>query len=154
MKLRIKKSAWVGLILIILMLVSTFAYAIIQGLGFYRPSGEEVELPTNNIIDYELTREQESYAIRLGKTIVKFEYATTCIECLNQKAFVESIANEGDFSNQIILEEIVEDVDEPTLTITSAYGRRILTNATSDEIINSVCDLLTEPPVFCTVRNI
>ena len=153
--MKIKKSAWTGIMLIILMLGSTFAYAIIQGLGFYRPSSpSEVELPTANIIDYELTTEQESYAMRIGKTILKFEYATVCTECLNQKALVESIANEKDFSGQIILEEIIKNVDKSVLTITSSYGRNILTNVTADEVINSVCSLLTEPPIYCTVRNI
>lgn len=155
MKLRIKKSAWIGVFLIIIMLGSTFAYSIIQGLGFYQPTANtEIELPESNIIDYELTKEQESYAIRLGKTILKFEYETTCVECLDQKTFIESLANDRTFSNQVILEEVAKDVDNSVLTITSFYGRRILTNVTNDEIVDGVCELLTEPPVFCTVRNV
>jgi hypothetical protein len=54
----------------------------------------------------------------------------------------------------VILEEIAKDVDVPTLTATSYYGRKVLVNATGDEIIDAVCALLTDPPVFCTTKNI
>lgn len=155
MKIRVRKYLWIGTALIILMFVSTFASPFIQGFNIQRSPlspTESVTLPEDNIIDYELTREQEVYAMRLGKTIMKFEYSTACVDCLAQKAFVESIANQ--FRDQVILEELARDVDLPLLTMSSYYGHKLLTNATNDEIVDAMCAVLTDPPIFCTTKNI
>lgn len=135
-----------------IMLMSTFASTFIQGFSMQQSAGGSISLPESNIIDYELTKEQEVYAARIGKTVIKFEYSTACVVCLSQKTFVESIANQ--FKDQVILEEIAKDVSVPALTATSYYGRKVLANATNDEIVDAVCVVLTSPPIFCTTKNI
>lgn len=141
-----------ALFFIFLMLFSIVASSFLQS---SRTSGvtTTVTLPTSNIVGYELTSDQESYALQQGKTIMKFYYTQTCIECMSQKPFLESIASQ--FSDQVILEEVINQNERvPTLLVSSYYQQKNLFNATRDDIINSVCDVLIKPPTACAVRNV
>jgi len=152
MKIKIKKSAYLGIFLMFLMVGSTVAYAVLQAFNQPQQTAEEPKLPKENIIDYELDRSQELYAIRYGKTILKYEYATACVECANEKALLESLARQ--FSDQLILEELSGADEASKLTITSYYGRRLLRNITEDTLVDTLCDLMSNPPVFCATKNI
>lgn len=150
MKRKINKSLVAGLFMIFLMVGSTLAYAILQS---FAPSQsqeeEEIELPEQSIIDYSLTSEQYNYLLRAGITIVEFEYSLACEECRDTKTWLEAATNE--FSNQMLLIELtVSDSDAlPIVRIESSYGRRVLSKPTTDEMMESFCDLLTEPPIRC-----
>jgi hypothetical protein len=112
-----------------------------------------VTLPSSNIVESELTPEQENLAMQDGKTILKFYYTKACIECINQKPFLESIANQ--LSDQVILEEVINQNEKvPTLLVFSYYSQKNLFNATSDQIINTVCDVMLKPPPSCIVRKV
>jgi hypothetical protein len=150
LKRRINKSLVAGLFMIFLMVGSTLAYAILQSFAPSQPEEEdEIELPEQSIIDYSLTSEQYNYLLRAGVTIVEFEYSLACEECRDTKAWLESATNE--FSNQMLLIELtVGDSDAlPIVRIESSYGKRVLSKPTTDEMMESFCDLLTEPPIRC-----
>jgi hypothetical protein len=153
MKLKGKKISVIAfaLFFIFLMLFSIVASSFLQSSRTNKET--TVTLPSNNIVENELTTEQENYALQQGKTILKFYYTQTCIECLSQKPFLESIANQ--FSDQIILEEVIKQNEKvPTLLVFSYYKQNNLFNATRDEIIDSVCDVLIKPPTGCVVRKV
>jgi hypothetical protein len=154
LKTKINKSLVAGLFMIFLMVGSTLAYAILQSFTPSQPEEEGIELPEQNIIDYRLTTEQYHYLLRAGKTIVEFEYSLACDECRDTKTWLEAATNE--FSNQMLLIElVVSDSDAlPIVRIESSYGRIVLSKPTTDEIMNSFCNLLTEPPIRCATSGI
>ncbi|MDI6798863.1 MAG: hypothetical protein QMD12_02610 [Candidatus Aenigmarchaeota archaeon] len=153
MEVKISKTV-IALVFIFLMVGSTIAYSILKSLGLTGQTGYAVKLPEKNIIDYELDIETEKFLLDRGVTIVKLYYVQACPECLRQKSFLESFANQ--YSNQIILEEILSNktTSIPNLIISSYRGQRILENATDEEMIDAFCDLMLKPPVGCAVRKI
>lgn len=149
MKFTQRTASIIALFLVFIMVGSTVAFSILQSV---RSPKTELELPSTNIVNYELKPEVESYLIQNGKMIIKFDYALACVECLNRKAFLESVANQ--FSDQIVLVEIVTNEDTPSLTAISIYGQRSVGNVTEEEVVNVLCDLMINPPVFCAMRNV
>lgn len=141
-----KKTAFIGLILIVLMLGSTVAYSFLQSVS----SGS----PKNNIIDFELNREQENELILNKKTVLKFYYSLDCDVCMKQKSFLEELAKSENYKNQLIVERILANVTEPSLTIISGYGGKFLANATEDEILDALCELMISPPTECALRKV
>lgn len=138
------KSAWIGLLLVGIMLISTFAYAGLQSFRRTAP-------PQSNVIDYELDSGLRNALIQQGATIIKFEYNENCEGCVEQKFYLEQIAEE--FKEQVFLEEIVNtSIDIPKIMIASIYGNATYTNATQDDIFNGLCELMTYPPVACVAR--
>lgn len=151
MRIKISKRAIVALIFVFLMGGSTIAYSFIQAV--FPPTGS-LALPKQSIINYEIGSKEESYLISKGVTITKFYYVQLCTECWNQKNFLESFTKQN--SNQILLEEIESNEAGvyPRVIITSFLGRKILENATNEEVLNAFCDLMYSPPAYCAVREI
>jgi hypothetical protein len=132
------------------MVGSMFTPGLRQTTSSTQPSAT---LPSTNVVEYELTTDQENLAVQDGKTILKFYYTQSCIECINQKPFLESIANQ--FSDQIILEEVISQNERPsTLLVFSYYSQKNLFNATSGQIIDTVCDVMLKPPASCAARKV
>lgn len=129
------------------MIFSTFAYSFLQTL---RPGEQEITLPEKNIIGYELTAQQESYLLGLGKTLLKYYYYTGCLECTSQINLLEGAANQ--FSDQIILEEI--STNRTSLTVMSYYGQKDLTNITQENLLDVLCEMMTRPPTICVIRKV
>lgn len=149
LKIRLPKKRFLAIFFAILMLFSTFAYSFLQSI---RPVREEVELPKENIINYELSVEQESLALRNGKTIATFYYYAGCLECSQELSFLESMARQ--FPDQIILEEILGQENIKSLSITSLNGQESFTNATQDQIFDAFCDIMIRPPIVCATRKV
>jgi len=147
--MKISKHSFLAMFFIILMLVSTFAYTFLRSVN--NPT-KKITLPEQNIIDFELTADQEVYAYSQGKTVAKFYYYSGCLECSEQLSFLESLANQ--FSDQVILEEILTKDGTHKLTITSYYGQRNLDDATDEEILDVFCELMVRPPVMCATRKV
>ena len=155
MKMKINKTVIGGLFLIFIMIGSSIAYGILQTFtGTQTAQEDEIELPSQNIIDYRLNSEQYRYLLRIGKTIVELEYSLACDECREIKSWLEGAANE--FSNQLMLIElVVGDSDAlPIVRIESSYGRIVLSEPTPDEVMSSFCDLLVDPPRRCAISGI
>lgn len=141
---RLNKSSLIGLFLIAVMILSTFAYAVLQ--AFY----PRTELPKSNIIDYRLDRTVAEALIQSGATLITFEYSSTCNNCLDQKFILESVAKENE--QQIFLEEILdESLNQSRLIIASAYGSQELTDPTDQQITSTLCMLMVAPPAQCAL---
>ena len=140
------KPAWIGLFLIATMLFSTFAYAVIQ--SFY--PNQNAQLPESNVIGYRLDDNLRNALIQYGATVITFEYNLGCNNCVNQKAALESFANE--YKQQIWLEEIVdESLDVSKISAASVYGEESLHDANETGIVGSLCKLMVSPPVACAL---
>lgn len=153
MKVKINKSMLAGIFLIVITVGSTLAYAVLQTIRQQNTVTEEVTLPSERIIDYKLSDEQKRLAIRNGITVLNFEYSPTDTNQQMDKALVESAANE--FSGQVILEEISNaQMTESRLILESFYGKQVLRAPTKEDLFNSLCDILTDPPVVCATKNV
>ena len=150
MKIRLSKNTIAALVFILLMGGSSVAYAFLR---VFSPTGYAIKLPKTNVIDYELGSREEEYLITRGVTIVKFYYSQGCFECISQKNFLESFATRN--SPQVLLEELKGNATSfPRVIITSYRGRRTFTNATNDEVLDGLCDLMLRPPIDCVMRKV
>jgi hypothetical protein len=143
------KSSYLGILLIILFLFSSLAFTGFQ--SFHHPS---IEIPNQNILEQELKAEQKSYLLEKGYTLIEIKYNINCENCLSQRNLLEQIASSPGFKEQIYLQTIQADTKIPKIKIESIYGTRILENETQEKIINAICELLVNPPLACTLRNI
>jgi lipopolysaccharide export LptBFGC system permease protein LptF len=142
------KPTYLGIFLIILFLVSSFAFTSFQT---FHPS---VQIPNQNILEQELKPEQKSYLLENGYTLIEIKYNINCENCLNQKNFLEQIASSQGFKEQIYLQAIQTDTKIPKIKIESIYGTKILENETQEKIIDAICELLVNKPLTCTLRSI
>jgi hypothetical protein len=155
MKIKVVKPAIIGLFLIFIMFGSTIAYSILQSVRFGETT--EAELPKENIINYKLIPELKNLLLRQGRTVITYEYNLMCDNCLEQKNFLEQMVSSDQFKRQLFLEEVLSNSTEktmPNIIIFSAYNQRILSNATQDEIIDALCEVVISPPVGCTLRKV
>jgi hypothetical protein len=142
------KPSYLGILLIILFLASSLAYS---GIKSFSPT---IQIPNQNILEQELKAEQKSYLLEKGYTLIEIKYSINCENCLNQKNLLEQIASSPGFKEQIYLQTIQADTKIPKIKIESIYGTKILENETQEKIINAICELLVNPPLACTLRNI
>lgn len=153
MKMNVSKKTVISLFFIFLMVGSTVTYSLLQSIR--QPENKEVKLPTTNVVDYELTEEQEKLLIEDGKVVLKFLYSKACEGCLQKKNVLDSVAADNAFSSQVMIEEILSSrPDLPMLTVVSYRGQKILTNYTNDDLLDALCELMVQPPVSCAVRKI
>ena len=147
-----------AIIFMILMLGSTIAYSFIQAVNFGLSGGSKTNLPTTNIIDYELTIDQEQLVLNQGKTIVKYSYSSTCVECLSFANQLESLANQ--MNGQIFVERLLQNsvqnqtASPATLTFTSSQNSKIYSNPSSSDVVDGLCEVLVNPPVDCAIRKL
>ncbi|MEM2974768.1 MAG: hypothetical protein QW112_04065 [Candidatus Micrarchaeia archaeon] len=149
--MRMKKQVVIGIFFIVLMLGSTIAYSIMSAIRQPEASGG-TSLPDTNIIDYELTARQEELLLQNGKVIAKFTYSINCMECLQQKSYLEYFTRQ--YSDQMFLMELTGNVtaQNSTLTVNSLRGYETLTNITTENVLDVFCELMLRPPVECALR--
>ena len=154
MKIRLNGKKYASLVLMFLMLGSTITYGALQAFRGWQKSAEKApELPESNVVDYEITAEQKNYMLRTGRTILDYRYRLACTECANQRAYIEAAAR--DFPTQIFVQEIIDNnATNSILSIASYYGSEQLTDPSNEEIFDTLCELMVEPPVRCATRNI
>ena len=150
--MKLDKKTVVSLFFIILMAGSTATYALLQAV---RQPVTEVNLPSSNVVNYELTEEQENLLMQNGKTILKYIYSQSCEGCLQKKNVLDSVAADKTFSDQVMVEQILSSKQGlPILTVVSYRGQKVLTNYTNDDLVDALCEMMVQPPVGCAVRKI
>ena len=158
MRLKIK-SAYIGLFLIALMFLSTFAFAGLQGI-FYTPSQKEVELPTGNVASYRLSQDQETLLLSQGKTILIYRFNETCEKCVQEKQFLEQMVTNSQnyFSSNVgaqLFLEVLTSPNEPSkLVLASYYGQLELTEINEANFLPALCQLLVSKPIECALRQV
>ena len=142
-----------GIFIIGLMVIDIFAIGALQGV---RSSAGGTNLPKEDIVNYELTLDQENQLIGKGATLLKFYHTTNCLNCTEQKTFVEYLINK--YKGSFFLEEIQSNktVDYPILIISSTQDTVTLEGADYSQVLEKLCDLMPQPPVEfrCAVRNV
>ena len=136
---------------IVIMLASSLAFGIqFTYSSLFKNASNSQSLPSEKVLNYELSPSQQDLAFSKGFTIVKYSSPTNCIDCLQVKSFLESATRK--YTPQIYAELI--DSKENSLTITSNRGQSNIENITSDKVLDSLCQLMSQPPVDCALRNV
>jgi len=144
-----------AILFMVLMLGSTIAYSFIQAINYGLGGGSsKTQLPSTNIIDYQLSIDQEQLLLTQGKTVMKYSYSSTCVECLTFANQLEGLANS--MSGQVFVEKLLQTSANQTaaLTLTSSQNSKIYSNPTTNDLIDGLCDVLISPPVDCAVRKL
>jgi len=150
MKVKISTQTLIALIFIFLMFGSTFAYAILN--AFTSPE-EDVNIPNQRIIDFELDQSQRGFLLQRGYTLIEYQYFSGCLECVDVKNKLESLTQNSD--NQIYLQELLSAENATTsLTVTSLRGGKTITNPSSENLENVICNYLVNQPLWCVTSKI
>ena len=158
LKRRAKKMKWssiISIVLLLLMLGSTVTGFVLQALssGSKSAGGGGVEVPSGNIVNYELSGSQKEELIRRGMTVVDYRYQYVCDDCDMQRGFLASAIAE--YPDQIFVQEVVDEtLDKPVMEMSSLVRRVILTDPSADEIMGALCDVMVDPPVRCVTSGI
>ena len=140
-----------SIFIIVIMLASSLAFGIqFTYSSLFKNPADSQTLPTDKVLNYELNPSQQDLALSKGFTIIKYSSSTNCIECLSVKSFLESLTRK--YTPQIYAELI--DSKENSLSIISYRGQLDIENITSDKVLDSLCQLMSQPPVDCALRNI
>jgi hypothetical protein len=139
-----KKNKTIAFIFVLLMFGSTFTYALINMFGEKK---DEVKIPQEKILNYELTDQQKGYLLPKGYTLIVYSFTTGCLDCINVKKDLERITQNSD--GQIYLQEIVKNEGISMISIISLNGGKTINNPTSQELENTICDVLIQRPLWC-----
>jgi len=149
MKFKLTPRKIISIVFIFLMLGSTFA---VVTYSFYKNPEENIEIPNEMIINYELNKQQRSYLLQRGYTLIKYEYYNGCLECAETKNSLESLTNNAD--NQIFLQEIVSESSSQKVMIVSLKGEKTLKDPLNLELQNNICNLIIKKPLWCVTSQI
>ena len=153
MKLNGRKVA--ALVFMVLMVGTLGAYAVSQAgqLGLLGNQNQGVKLPSNNVLDSELTTDQQQLALSQGFTIIKYTYPATCAQCLTIEGQLEGVASQ--YPSSVYLERIVsQSQNGSSLVFTGPQNSAAYTNPTTDNIIDGMCATLYNPPSDCILRSV
>jgi hypothetical protein len=144
-----KKTKTIAMLFVILMFGSTFTYALLNMFG---EKEEELKIPQEKILNYELSEQQKKYLLPRGYTLILYSYTTGCLECIDAKKDLERITQNSD--GQIFLQEVVKSEGTPGVLITSLNGEKTINNLIGKELENAICDLLIQRPIWCVSTKI
>ena len=155
MKMNGRKIA--AIIFMILMVGTLAAYAVSQAgqLGLLGSQAQSATtLPTQGIINYELSADQQQLALTQGFTIIKYSYSVTCTSCLTTVNQLEGVASQ--FSGSVYLENLASQSaqNDSTLVFTGAQNSITYKNPTVDNIIDGMCSTFSNPPSDCLLRKL
>jgi thiol-disulfide isomerase/thioredoxin len=148
--MKIKKSAFIGIALLLLMISTTLYYFLFSIVS--QPS-----LPAGNIVNYELSLEQKNLVLRQGKVLMEFFYGSDCQDCQEKKSLLEFIANQ--YKDKVFLEEISLNYSMPELGIIGfnvSENKVYLdtrglagANLTEENVRAILCNVTLYPPLEC-----
>jgi len=139
----INKMKIMALFFIVLMFGSTFAYGIMSLFG---EKGNQLQIPQDKILNYELNEQQKTYLMQRGYTLIKYDYSSGCLECIDVKSNLERITQNSD--GQIYLQEITLEASNK-INIVSLNGQKTINKPTVNQTEEAVCNLLLQRPLWC-----
>jgi hypothetical protein len=128
---------------------SSITYAVLSSLN---PKEEEVQVPNEKIINYELNAQQRALLLQKYFTLVEYRYYNGCLECADAKNNLEYLTQNSE--DQIYLQEITSDTSSVSVSIMSLRGQKTLNNPTKEEIQTNICSLIVNRPLWCVTTKI
>jgi hypothetical protein len=134
----------IGLILMVIMFLSTFAYALIEKFSYYTQTQESQGLPKERIVS-SISENQRILAISNGFTLVYFNYSSPTNEI---KSYLETLT-----TNHYVY--LIENLsNENSLKAESLRGSREIKTPTLNQTIDLLCQIMVDRPVDCVMREI
>jgi len=156
MKIKLSSKRFMALFFLIIMILSTASYALVQSFNFFKtPQQNPNDIPKSNIINYELKPNIQDIIVKGGYTVIKFYFREGCLECSAPKLMLENLASNN--KEQVFLEELISSNGTvPYLVITSYKDSKVLNQPSNEDIVSVLCDLMASPPaeLKCALRNI
>lgn len=143
-----KKMKIVALFFVVLMFGSTFAYGI---MSLFNQPTDQLQIPSDKIINYELNQQQKSYLMGKGYTLIEYRYPSGCLDCVDIRKNLERITMTSD--GQIYLQELLSDGSDK-VTITSFNGQKVLIDPDVNQTEETVCNLLLQRPIWCVTSQL
>lgn len=147
-KLKLDSKRVAAIVIGVIMLGSTFAFAL---LNIFSSPEQQVKVPEERILNYRMKRELGELLLQNGYTVVEYLYSENCLPCLEVKNILEEATNNAE--NQMFLQEIVSNntTEVPRIVIANAYTQtaKIFENPTVENVTKEVCSALTSPTVWC-----
>ena len=141
--MKLNKSS-IGLILIVVMFLSTFAFTMVERFWYFRQSGNEETFPQERILSH-IAENQRILAISNGFTIIYFNYSSPSDEL---KSYLESLT-----SNHYVY--LVENLsNQRFLKVESLRGSREINNPDLNQTIDILCQIMVDRPIDCVMREI
>jgi len=137
-----------ALFFIVLMFGSTFAYGL---MSLFSQQSNQVQIPQDKILNYELNEQQKTYLIRSGYTLIKYDYSSGCFECMDVRSNLERITQNSD--GQIYLQEMISEGSN-RINIVSLNGQKTINTPTVNQTEEAVCNLLLQRPIWCLTSQI
>jgi hypothetical protein len=141
--MKLEKRA-IGLILIAVMFLSTFAYSVVERFWYFRQSTNADTLPAERILS-NITENQRILAISNGFTIIYFNYSSPYDEV---KSYLEQLTS----NHYVYLLEVLSN--QRFLKIESLRGSREINNPDLNQTIDILCQIMVDRPVDCVMRDI
>jgi formate hydrogenlyase subunit 3/multisubunit Na+/H+ antiporter MnhD subunit len=132
------------LILIFIMVFSTFAFSYVNRFFYLSNQQQEEGLPKERIIN-SISENQRILAISNGFTIIYLSYVSQDNEIKN---YLESLVNKH---NVYLIERLS---NENSLKIESLRGSREIKNPTLNQTIDLLCQIMIDRPIDCVMREI
>jgi hypothetical protein len=148
MKIKLPSAKVIGMVLIGIMFVSTFAFSIIQS-TIFGSRQQKIQPPKNRILNYYLSPQQKNTILNYGGSIITFVYPQNCQKCLNQKNYLESLTEKY---NWLYLEEISSKVNSTTIYVLGVYGQKILENKSNEDVFTALCEVSYQAPLECALK--
>ena len=136
----------ISLFFILIMFSSTLAYSLLSA---FIPK-EELKIPKERILNYELNTAQKSFLLRRGFTLIEYYYPPNCLNCTQIRDRLEEMTRTS--NNQIFLQEL--NGESHKVVITSFRGQKTLYDPDVKTLETTVCDLLAETPIWCVTSKI
>jgi hypothetical protein len=134
----------IGLILISLMFLSTFAYTLVERFSYFARTQEAEGLPNERII-FSISENQKILAISSGFTLAYFNYTSPFSEI---KSYLEALTR----NHRIYLIEALSN--ENSLKMESLRGSREIKNPTLNQTIDLLCQIMIDRPIDCVMREL
>ncbi len=141
--MKIEKNT-IGLVLILIMVASTFAFTITQKQDYFYREEEGKGLPTQRILSY-MSEPQKTLAISNGFTIIYFNYTSPYDEV---KSYLEALAR--DYYVYVIESYSTERY----LRVESLKGSREIKDPNINQTIDVLCQIMINRPIDCVLREI
>ena len=149
MKTKKETRKAVALFFIIIMLGSTFTYALFS---IFSPTQSNLNIPNERILNYKLSDQQRQVLISKGYTLVEYYYPSNCFECLEVKQVLEDVTKNSE--EQVFLQELEENTNNTILTITNILNQTTIENPTPKEAMTTLCNFLINTPLWCITSQI
>jgi len=143
-----KKMKIMAMFFIVLMFGSTFAVWVNS---LFNGSNDQLQIPQDKILNYELNQQQKTYLIRKGYTLIEYRYSSGCLECIDVRNNLERITTNSD--GQVYLQEILSDGPDK-ITITGLNGQKAITNPTINQTEDVICNILLQRPIWCVTSQL